>query len=177
MPSVSAGPRHPLHTRKALQYKRIRLYLSSRSTLIRVRNGTRAITCALSHLGECPWRLSVPKLTVRVRFPSPAAHTKERCKTSRIGGFQASADPCFRSMRGPHWATDIHTSTLIFSSEGRSACSITFSGCPSGFSNRTQGVSPQARARCERAELQHREETRPVIQCTRRRWTPRCPSG
>jgi Bacterial regulatory proteins, luxR family len=58
--------------RKALQHKRIRLYLSSGSTLIRVRNGTRATTRALSHLGECPWRLSVPKLTVRVRFPSPA---------------------------------------------------------------------------------------------------------
>src|ERR1035437_5200332 len=29
-------------------------------------NGTRAITRAISHLGECPWRLSVPKLTVRV---------------------------------------------------------------------------------------------------------------
>src|ERR1035437_7491462 len=27
-------------------------------------NGTRAITRAISHLGECPWRLSVPKLTV-----------------------------------------------------------------------------------------------------------------
>ena len=35
-------------------------------------NGTRAITPATSHRGECPWRLSVPKLTVRVRFPSPA---------------------------------------------------------------------------------------------------------
>src|SRR5450759_1406528 len=34
-------------------------------------NGTRAITRALSHLGECPWRLSVPKLTVRLQFPSP----------------------------------------------------------------------------------------------------------
>jgi len=39
-------------------------------------NGTRAITRAISHLGECPWRLSVPKLTVRVRFPSPAPHAK-----------------------------------------------------------------------------------------------------
>jgi hypothetical protein len=39
-------------------------------------NGTRAITRAISHLGECPWRLSVPKLTVRVRFPSPAPHSK-----------------------------------------------------------------------------------------------------
>ena len=41
-------------------------------------NGTRAITRAISHLGECPWRLSVPKLTVRVRFPSPAPHAKNR---------------------------------------------------------------------------------------------------
>jgi len=39
-------------------------------------NGTRAITRAISHLGECPWRLSVPKLTVRVRFPSPAPRAK-----------------------------------------------------------------------------------------------------
>src|SRR5450759_2760281 len=30
----------------------------------------------IGHLGECPWRLSVPKLTVRVRFPSPAPHAK-----------------------------------------------------------------------------------------------------
>src|SRR5664280_2904558 len=39
-------------------------------------NGTRATTRAVSHLGECPWRLSVPKLTVRVRFPSPAPREK-----------------------------------------------------------------------------------------------------
>jgi hypothetical protein len=159
--------------RKALQHKRIRLYLSGRSTLICGRNGTRATTRALVHLGECPRRLSVPKLTVRVRFPSPAAHTKERCNTSESVDSRPlpirAVGPCAGHI-GPHWATDIHTSTLIFSSEGRSACSITFSGCPfSGSSNRTQGVSPQERARCERAELQHREETRPVIQCTRRR--------
>src|SRR5450759_5809495 len=30
----------------------------------------------IGHLGECSWRLSVPKLTVRVRFPSPAPHAK-----------------------------------------------------------------------------------------------------
>ena len=133
-------------------------------------NGTRAITRA--HWPS--WR--VPLETVSSPADSAGSipvtrRTHERTlQHNRIGGFQASADPCCRSMRGPHWATDIHTSTLIFSSEGRSACSITFSGCPfSGSSNRTQGVSPQARARCERAELQHREETRPVIQCTRRR--------
>jgi hypothetical protein len=39
-----------------LQHKRIRQYLSSGSTLIHVRNGTRAITRALSHLGQFPWR-------------------------------------------------------------------------------------------------------------------------
>src|SRR5664280_1982419 len=39
-------------------------------------NGTRAITRALSHLGECPWRLSVPKLTVRLQFPPPAPNAK-----------------------------------------------------------------------------------------------------
>jgi hypothetical protein len=32
-------------------------------------NGTRAIARALSHRGECPWRLSVHKLTVRLQFP------------------------------------------------------------------------------------------------------------
>src|SRR5665811_2496848 len=31
-------------------------------------NGTRATTRAINHLGECPWRLSVPKLTVRLQF-------------------------------------------------------------------------------------------------------------
>jgi hypothetical protein len=39
----------------------------------------------------------------------------------------------------------------------------------SGSSNITQGVSPQVRARCDRAQLQGREETRPVIPGTRRR--------
>jgi hypothetical protein len=34
------------------------------------KNGTRAITRALSHLGEFHWRLSVPKLTVRL-LPVP----------------------------------------------------------------------------------------------------------
>src|SRR5665647_1019634 len=68
--------RHPLHTRKALQHKRIRLDFPSRSTFIHVRDGTRAITRALSHLGECPWRLSVPKLTVRLQFPPPAPNAK-----------------------------------------------------------------------------------------------------
>jgi hypothetical protein len=32
-------------------------------------NGTRAIARALSHRGECPLRLSVHKLTVRLQFP------------------------------------------------------------------------------------------------------------
>jgi len=39
-----------------LQHKGIRLDLSSRSTLIHVRNGTRATTRALSNLGQCPWQ-------------------------------------------------------------------------------------------------------------------------
>jgi len=39
-------------------------------------NGTRAITRALSHLGECPWRLLVPKLTVRLQLPPPAPRAK-----------------------------------------------------------------------------------------------------
>jgi len=46
-------------------------------------NGTRAITRAISHLGECPWRLSDPKLTVWLRFPSPL-HRRKRC--SRCSG-------------------------------------------------------------------------------------------
>ena len=44
-------------------------------------NGTRAITRAISHLGECPWRLSVPKLTVRVRFPSLNSTRKIGCSS------------------------------------------------------------------------------------------------
>ena len=39
----------------------------------------------IGHLGECPWRLSVPKLTVRLRFPSPAPHAK-----------RVAAEPCPR---------------------------------------------------------------------------------
>ena len=68
--------RHPLHRRTALQHKHIRLFPSSRSKLIHVRNGSRAITRALSHLDQCPWRPSVAKLTVQVRFPSPAPHAQ-----------------------------------------------------------------------------------------------------
>jgi len=38
-----------------------------------------------------------------------------------------------------------------------------FSGCSVLRSSKvTQGLSPQVRARCERAQLQRREETRPV---------------
>src|ERR1035437_9338141 len=44
-------------------------------------NGTRAITRAISHLGECPWRLSVPKLTVWVRFPSLNSTRKIGCSS------------------------------------------------------------------------------------------------
>ena len=49
-------------------------------------NGTCAITRALSHLGECPWRLSVPKLTVRLQFPSPAPQAKALQCCSRCSG-------------------------------------------------------------------------------------------
>jgi hypothetical protein len=47
-------------------------------------SGTRAIARAISHLGECPWRLSLPKLTVRVRFPSPAP--RERAVAAVVSG-------------------------------------------------------------------------------------------
>jgi hypothetical protein len=75
------------------------------------------------------------------------------------------------------WATLGHTfppchSPSVF--HGRSPLSILFSGCPivrfSGSSNLTQVVTPpQLRARCERAQLRRREETRPVIPSMRRR--------
>src|SRR5664280_881377 len=35
----------------------------------------------IGHLGECPWRLSVPKLTVRVRFPSLNSTRKTGCSS------------------------------------------------------------------------------------------------
>ena len=45
-----------------------------------------------------------------------------------------------------------------------------FSGCSvPRSSNVTRGVSPQVRARCERARLQRREESPPVIPCAHRR--------
>jgi hypothetical protein len=74
-------------------------------------NGTRAITRALSHLGECPWRLSVPKLTVRVRFPSPAPYAKTVVAEPNWW-ISILSGSVFRAMLGPLWATDIHTWTL-----------------------------------------------------------------
>ena len=76
-------------------------------------NGTRAIARALSHRGECPWRLSVPKLTVRVRFPSSHVtcdpHAKAGHKQS--GPFGA----VFRSVRvqinRPHHQSACHPRT------------------------------------------------------------------
>jgi hypothetical protein len=63
-----------------------------------------------------------------------------------------------------------HLDTHPSVSEGRSACSVMFSGCSvPRSSNVTRGVSPQVRARCERAQLQRREESPPVIPCAHRR--------
>ena len=155
-----------------MQHKRIRLDFPNRSTLIHVRNGTRAITRALSHLGECPWRLSVPKLTVRVRFPSPAQHAK----SVAVEPLWRNPVPC-RSVFPVHARATLghrypHPGTHPQASEDAQlvpSCSpaVRFSGS----SKVTQGVSPQVRARCERAQLQRREETRQVI--PRARWRVR----
>ena len=68
---------------------------------------------------------------------------------------------------GPHISTVQDSS---FSFTRRSAYSVMFSGCSvPRSSNVTRGVSPQVRARCERAQLQRREESPPVIPCAHRR--------
>ena len=106
----------------------------------------------------------VPKLTVRVRFPSPAQHAKS-----------VAVEPLWRnpvlcrSVFPVHARATLghrypHPGTHPQASEDAQlvpSCSpaVRFSGS----SKVTQGVSPQVRARCERAQLQRREETRPVI--------------
>src|SRR5450759_5312534 len=68
---------------------------------------------------------------------------------------------------GPHISTVQDSS---FSFTRRSAYSVMFSACSvPRSSNVTQGVSPQVRARCERAQLHRREESPPVIPCAHRR--------
>src|ERR1035437_7647347 len=62
-------------------------------------NGTRAITRAISHLGECPWRLSVAKLTVRVRFPSLNS-------TRRIGCSSCSGEELLYCVKAAGFAGD-----------------------------------------------------------------------
>jgi hypothetical protein len=58
--------------------------------------------------------------------------------------------PC-SGHHGPHISI-VQDSSFRF--RGHSACSVMFSGCAfSGSSNVTQGVSPQVRVRCERAQL------------------------
>jgi hypothetical protein len=68
---------------------------------------------------------------------------------------------------GPHSSTPRDS---LFRFRGRSACSVVFSGLfGSPVFQCHPGVSPQVGARRERAQLQHRAGTRPVITCTRRR--------
>ena len=63
---------------------------------------------------------------------------------------------------GPHLSTPQRSPSGF---RGRSACSVMFSGCSvPRSSNVARGVSPQARGRCGRAQLQRREEAAPVIQ-------------
>src|SRR5450759_2850390 len=61
----------------------------------------------IGHLGECPWRLSVPKLTVRVRFPSPAPHAKSVAAEScpRVSGLSDARFGPRPGHFGPHLST------------------------------------------------------------------------
>ena len=72
-------------------------------------NGTRAIARAISHLGECPWRLSVPKLTVQVRFPSPAPREKAVAAVVVVRSFctalKPPASPTAKQQSGGHAAS------------------------------------------------------------------------
>ena len=106
---------------------------------------------------------------MRVRFPSPALHTKDVVAEPNWG-IPVLCLSMFRSMLGPLWATHIHTSglTLSASEDAQLVPSCSPAVRFSGSSNLTQVGSPQLRARCERAQLRRREETRPVIPGTRR---------
>jgi hypothetical protein len=95
---------------------------------------------------------------------------EQRCSTIELGD---SSFPLIRVLGpcsghyGPHISTVQDSS---FSFTRRSAYSVMFSGCSvPRSSNVTRGVSPQVRARCERARLQRREESPPVIPCAHRR--------
>ena len=107
---------------------------------------------------------------MRVRFRSPALHTKDVVAEPNWG-IPVLCLSMFRSMLGPLWATHIHTSglTLSASEDAQLVPSCSPAVRFSGSSNLTQVGSPQLRARCERAQLRRREETRPVIPGTRRR--------
>ena len=102
-----------------------------------------------------PWVRALPKLTVRVRFPSPAPHAKNVAAESswRI---PVLCESVFSSIPGPPWATHIRTSAFNLSvSEGRSACSA----LSARFFQSLQTASPpQLGPKCGRARFCRREE-------------------
>ena len=82
----------------------------------------------------------IPKLTVRVRFPSPAP-CPNTVAAEQHWGISDICRACVSVSALPLWATDIHNPKAPppAASAGRSACSITFSGCPFfGSSNHTR---------------------------------------
>jgi hypothetical protein len=114
----------------------------------------------------------VPKLTVRVRFPSPAPHAKSVAAEANWTDLvpRRSVFPVHpRAILGhtyPHlgWTLQLQLDAQLVPSCSP-GCSVPL---PSNVAGRVSGCQ-QVRARCERAQSQRREEAPPSGPCPRRR--------
>jgi hypothetical protein len=112
--------------------------------------GSRQITHDHVRSGHGAWMAGpcrIPKLTVRVRFPSPAPNTNPVAAEpySRI---PISGEPVFQYSPGPLWATLIHTSALTLQLQKTLSLFrhvLRLRGSPV-LPTSPRGVSPQVRA-------------------------------